>query len=103
MVRQASPITLETIMQIEQEACNEEEGLFEKLNNNFSPQYNETIRSLQFCKLVRQYDESTEEWMGRLRIAAIEYRYKELDGQLKEKFIHELSDSDVSRNNQRPH
>ena len=33
--------------------------------------------------------------MGRLRLAAIECNIKEIDKQLKEKFIHSLSDTDM--------
>ena len=36
----------ETLTQGEQQACNEEEHLFETLNNKFKLQYNETIKSL---------------------------------------------------------
>ena len=62
------------------------------LATKFKPQFNETIKSLQFRKLYRFEDESTEEWMGRLRIAAAECSYKEIDRQLKEQFIHGLND-----------
>ena len=87
-------------MQAEQEACNK--GLFEILNDKFRLQYNEAIKLLQFYKLVRQHNESTEERMGRLRIAAIECNYDGVGRHLKEQFIHGLNDSrDDSRNNQR--
>ena len=43
---------LETLTQAEQEACDKEEGLFEILHNKFRPQNNETIKLLQFHKLV---------------------------------------------------
>ena len=33
--------------------------------------------------------------MGRLRLAAIECNYKEIDRQLKEQFIHRLNDTDI--------
>ena len=46
-----------------QEACNNEKGLFDTLNRKFRPQYNETIKSLQLCKLIRQSNESVEEWI----------------------------------------
>ena len=36
----------------EQDGCNDEKGLFENLRKKFKPQFNETIKSLQFCKLV---------------------------------------------------
>ena len=62
------------------------------LATKFKPQFNETIKSLQFRKLYRFEGESTEEWMGRLRIAAAECNYKEIDRQLKEQFIHGLND-----------
>ena len=42
------------------------EGLFETLTNKFKPQFNKTIKSLQFCKLNMQDGESIEEWIGRL-------------------------------------
>ena len=56
-----------TFTQNEQEACNNEKGLFDTLNRKFKPQYNETIKSLQFQKLIRQSDEITGEWKGRLK------------------------------------
>ena len=59
-----------TLTQKEQEACNDEKGLFETLNKKFKQQCNETIKSHQVCKLARQYNESIEEWMGRLRVGA---------------------------------
>ena len=71
------------------------EGLFTTLNNKFKAQYNENIKSLQFQKLVRYKNENAEEWMGRLRLTAIEYNYKEIDRQLKEKFIYWLKDNDM--------
>ena len=67
---------LESFTQVEQEACNAKESLFEMLNNKFKPQYNETIKS-KMCKLLRQTNENTEEWMGRIRVAATECNYKE--------------------------
>ena len=46
---------LETLKTTEKETCNTLEGLFETLSNKFKPQYNETIKSLQFRKIYR-YD-----------------------------------------------
>ena len=43
---------LETLTTAEKETCNTLEGLFETLSNKFKPQYNETIKSLQFRKLL---------------------------------------------------
>ena len=83
-----------TLTQEEQEACNNEKSLFDTLNRKFKPQYNETIKSLQCCKLIRQSNESTEEWMGRLRKAAIECSYTEIDRHLKEQYIHGLNDEE---------
>ena len=36
-----------------------------------------------------------EEWMHRLRTAAMEGNYKDVDRQLKEQFIHGLNDSEI--------
>ena len=52
---------LETLMEAEQESCNNEEGLFKILNTKFKLQYNEIIKSLQFNNLVRHHNGSTEE------------------------------------------
>ena len=63
---------LETLTTAEKETSNTLEGLFETLTNKFKPQYNETIKSLQFRKLYRCYNENVGEWMGRLWVAAVE-------------------------------
>ena len=47
--------------------------------NKFKSQHNETIKSSQFHKLVRQQNENAEEWMGRLRLTALGWIYKEID------------------------
>ena len=83
---------IESLMNNENEACNTLEGLFDMLATKFKPQYNETVKSLQFRKLYRLENESTDEWMGRLCMAAAECNYRELDRQLKEQFIHGLND-----------
>ena len=40
-----------------------------------------------------QHNVNAEEWMDRLRIAAIDFNYKEIDRKLKEQFIHGLNDN----------
>ena len=75
----------------ERETCNMLEGLFEMLANKFKPQYNETIKSLQFRKLYQFENKTIEEWMGRLCMTAVECNYQEIDRQLKEQFIHGLN------------
>ena len=40
-------------------------------------------------------NENVEEWMGRVRLAVVECNYKEIDRELKEQFIHGLSDNDI--------
>ena len=62
------------------------------LATKFKPQYNEMVKLLLFRKLYRLENESAEEWMGRLHVAAAECNYRELDRQLKEQFIHGLND-----------
>ena len=86
---------IESLTHVEKEKCNTIEGLFETLTNKFRPEFNEMIKSLQFCKLSRQSEENAGEWMGRLRLAAKECSYKEIDRQLKEQFMHSLNDTDM--------
>ena len=82
---------LESLTEAEKCACDTLRGLFDTLSAKFKPQFNETIKSLQFRILYRFEGESTEEWMGRLRIAVAECNYKEIDRQLKEQFMHGLN------------
>ena len=86
---------LETLTNVEKVTCDTLEGLFNMLTSKFSPQINEIIKLLQFRKLCRNDGENVEEWMGRLRVAAIECNYQEVDRQLKEQFIHELNDKNM--------
>ena len=86
---------LETLTQVEQEACNDEEGLFEILNKNLKPQYSETIKSLQFQNIVRQLNESAEEQTVILRTTSVQCNYKEVDRQLKKHFIHRINDLEM--------
>ena len=78
---------LEILMTAEKETCKTLEGLFETLRNKFKPQYNKTVKSLQFIKLYRYDDENVEEWMGRLWVAAVECYFQEVNSKLK-KTIH---------------
>ena len=71
------------------------EGLFTTFNNKFVPQLNESIMSLQLHKLSRQTKENAEEWMGRVKLAVVEYNYREVGGQLKEQFVHWLSNNEM--------
>ena len=80
---------------MEKEKCNTIEDLFTMLNNKCRPQFNEITKLLQFPKLSRQSVESAEEWMGRLRLAAIDCKYKEIDRALKEQFIPRGNDIDM--------
>ena len=86
---------LETLTNREKVTCNKLEGLFDTLTNKFRPQFNETIKSLQFRKLCRNDGKNMEEWMGRLRVAVIECNYQEVDRQLEEQFIHSLNDKNM--------
>ena len=73
------------------------------LATKFRPQFNETIKLLQFRKLCRFKGESAEEWMGRVCVAVAECNYREVDQQLKEKFIHGLNDKIILvEGNQQP-
>ena len=84
-----------TLTQEEQETYNDEKGLFDTLNKQLKQQWNETIKSLQFHKLARQTKESTKEWMGRLRAAAAECNYQEIERQLKEQYVHRLNEKEM--------
>ena len=79
-------------MENEKEACSTLDGLFNTLATKFRPQYNETIKSLQFRKLCIIEGKSVDEWMGILCVAVAECNYREPDRQLKEQFIHGLND-----------
>ena len=83
---------IESLTEVEKQACSTLQGLFDTLGKKFRPQYNETIKLLQFRKLYRFKGKSAEEWMGRLHVAVAECNYKEIDQQLKEQFIHGLND-----------
>ena len=83
---------IELLMENEKEACNTLEGLVNTLAAKFKLQYNKTVKLLQFRKLYRLENESVDEWMGRLHVAAAECNYRELDRQLKEQFIHGLNE-----------
>ena len=86
---------LESLMEGEKQACDTIQELIDTLAEKFRPQYNETIKSLQFRKLCRSEGENAKEWMGRLCMAAAECNYKEIDCQLKEQFIHGLNDKNM--------
>ena len=55
------------------------EGLYVTLISKFEPQYNETIKSLQFYKVVRKMNQNAEEWMGILQLADVDCNYKGID------------------------
>ena len=74
------------------EACNMLDGLFGMLATKYKPQYNDTIKSLQFRKLYQLDDDNVDEYMGRLHVVAVECNYREVYIQLKEQFIHGLND-----------
>ena len=82
---------IESITEAEKQVCGTLQWLFDTLSAKFWPPFNETIKSLQFRKLCRVEDESAEEWMAHLHMAAAECGYKEVDQQLKEQFIHRLN------------
>ena len=63
---------IESLTEGEKQACNTFQGLFDTLATKFRPQFNKTIKLLQFKKLCRFEGESAEEWMGRLHVAAVE-------------------------------
>ena len=57
--------------------------LFKDLEEKFRTQYSETLLCLQYQKHSRHYDETAREWMGRLKMKAMEYKYIENDRQVQ--------------------
>ena len=68
---------IESLTEEEKHACSTLQGLCDTLTKKFRPQFNETIKLLQFRKLYRFEGESAEEWMGRLHMSAAECNYKD--------------------------
>ena len=60
----------------EQEKCKSSIVLCEDQIKKFNPQHNETVLSMQCCKLIRQQSGNPEEWIGHVRIKANECEYK---------------------------
>ena len=88
---------IQTISNAEKEACNSTTGLFYVLKEEFRPQPNETILSLQCCKLHRKENESTHEWVGRFCIEEPECSYKEPDRWLTEQFINGINEEEITQ------
>ena len=63
------------------------EGLIDTLATKFRPQYNQTIKSLQFRQLQRCEGESIDEWMGWLCLAAAECGYKEIGNSMSSLYM----------------
>ena len=57
---------IESLTEVEKQACDTSQGLIDTLAKKLRPHYNETIESLQFRQLCRHKGENAEEWMGRL-------------------------------------
>ena len=67
------------------------EGLFNTIISKFKSQYIDTIKSLQFSKLVRKINKNAGEWIGRIWLAAKECNYTEIE--VKKQFIYGLNDN----------
>ena len=48
-------------------------GLFKVLSEKLKSQNNETVLSLQYCKLIKEQNVNAEEWMDHLRITKNKY------------------------------
>ena len=77
---------MQTLTAIEQESCRSVKGHFDTLSNNSKPQYNETILSLQFYKLItlRQIHWKID---GLKKKKVIKCNYKDTERSVKEQFI----------------
>ena len=60
------PHYMESLTEMEKQACGILQGLIDTLAKKFRPQYNETIKSLKFRQLCRHDGENAEEWIGGL-------------------------------------
>ena len=83
---------IESLTEGEKKACGTLEGLVDTLATKFRPQYNQTIKLLQFRQLHRIEGESIDEWIGRLHVVVAQCGYRKIDRQLKEQFIHGLNE-----------
>ena len=70
---------IRTLIEAEQELHEHVKRPLETFSETFKPQHNETILSLGYLMLVNNANESTEEWIGSLRVKAIECKYQETD------------------------
>ena len=70
---------IESLTEGEKQAYDTLQGIFDTLATKFRPQFNETIKLLQFRKLCRFEGESAKEWMVRLHVAVVECSYREVD------------------------
>ena len=57
---------IESLTEVEKQACGTLQGLIDTLAKKYKLQYNKKIISLQFRQLCRHDGANTEEWMGRL-------------------------------------
>ena len=88
---------IQTLTNAKKGACRSATGLFNVLKEKFWPQLNEVILSLQYSKLQRKESESAQEWMHRLNIKAADCIYKEHGRQLKEEFINDIYDEEITQ------
>ena len=84
---------MQTLNDDDQERCRTSIGLLKVLSEKLKSHNNETIWSLQHCKLVREQNENAEGRMGCLRIKANECVYK--DRRIKEQFIKCINNDDM--------
>ena len=61
---------IESLTEGEKEKCGPLEEIFDTLTAKCRPQYNQTIKLLQFRQLHRIEGEGVDEWMGRLHVVA---------------------------------
>ena len=68
---------VQTLKKEKQDKYRTNTGLFEVLGEKFKLQDNKTVLSLQYCKVIGEQNEKSEEWIGHLRIKVNECEYKE--------------------------
>ena len=85
----------QSLIQAQQEAHNATQNIFKTFSSKVKHQCNETVKSIQYCKLNMHHSKNAEEWMKRLRIAAKECNYQEFNMWVKEQCIYGMTDNNM--------
>ena len=86
---------IQALTTAEQESYKKVKGLSATIGDKLqAPKNEKKILYLQYYKLIRNADESIEEWMGRIRAKAMQCKYR--DQRLNEQFINDINDKSMT-------